>query len=220
MAYVLVFGGSRVLLILCCSRYFLRASNLGLLSLAKRSDRPFLEVASSESGRLSNSTRMVEYSSLVTNSCNSLTGRVVHFEDMKELGEKCARSIASICTSTFGSWVRWRVVLVIDIVTPMSSMSPPLRRGIVLIYVKINEPKSCTKKKGHSPIARRLSAPAARRRHLIRTIPSIGGSTLRNSSAVWKSRNAPFARRMATRVSKGAHERCWPEPSCNDCSGL
>lgn len=66
----------------------------------------------------------------------------VHLEETEELGGKRSRSIASVYSLTISTWVCRSVVLVVDGVASVSSVSPMLRRGISLIYMEINELES------------------------------------------------------------------------------
>lgn len=54
----------------------------------------------------------------------------VHLEETEELGGKRSRSIASVYSLTISTWVCRSVVLVVDGVASVSSVSPMLRRGI------------------------------------------------------------------------------------------
>ena len=84
---------------------------------------------------------------------------MVHLEDTEKLGEKGSRSVASIWALTISSWARRSVEPVVDVVTPMSGVSPALRRGMNFIYVEVNGTEIIyDDRKGNLPITRRLSA--------------------------------------------------------------
>lgn len=60
-------------------------------------------------------------------------GVVVHLQDTEKLGEKSAKGVASVCALAVGSRVRRSIVLVVDVVAPVSSVPATLRRPIALI---------------------------------------------------------------------------------------
>lgn len=64
---------------------------------------------------------------------------MVHLEKTEKFRKKLSRSVATVCTLAVGTRIRRSVVLVENVVTPVPSVSPPLRRGIVLIYGKISQ---------------------------------------------------------------------------------
>lgn len=64
---------------------------------------------------------------------------MVHLEKTEKLGKELSRSIPTVCALSVGARVGRSVVLVVDVVTPVSSVPPPLRRGIVLIYGNISK---------------------------------------------------------------------------------